>query len=232
MRLHRFYTRAPITKDIFDIADRELVSQWKNVFRYNVGSQVILFDGFGEDYLCLISSLRNLGATVSVVRKMKGKEKPETNLWLCLAIIKKDNFELMVQKATELGVSNIVPVLCERVEKKNLNLERLQKISIEAAEQSGSSVVPKIHEIVEFSKILDMDLLPNRVVALSPEGESFKKLSEEKAKDIAVFIGPEGGWSEREVESFKKHNVELISLGSPTLRAETAAIAISSLLLL
>jgi len=136
MRLHRFYTTTPITSDKFDVSDRDLVHQWRTVFRYNVGSQVILFDGSGIDFLVIITSIRNLGATVEVVEKKKNKNIPKINLTLCVGIIKKDNFELVVQKATELGVLQIISVLCERSEKKNINIERLQKIAIEASEQS------------------------------------------------------------------------------------------------
>ncbi len=93
MRLHRFYTPTSISDEKFDISDRELVSQWRSVFRYNVGSQVILFDGSGTDFLCMITSLRNLGATVEVVQKKQNKNMPKINLWLCIGIIKKDNFE-------------------------------------------------------------------------------------------------------------------------------------------
>jgi 16S rRNA (uracil1498-N3)-methyltransferase len=233
MRLHRFYSKTPITNDLVDVSDHELISQWRNVFRYNVGSQVILFDGFGQDFVCLITSLRAQGASLGVIQKIKGGEKPKLNVWLCLALIKKDNFELSVQKATELGVNHIVPILCDKSEKKNINIERLEKIAIEASEQSGRGDVPKIHEIVKVSDLLKKDLLPNRVVYFTLIGGTLKKVTEEEnLKDLAVFVGPEGGWSEAEIDAFKTHNVESVCLGSQVLRSETAAISISSLLLL
>ncbi len=233
MRLHRFYSKTPITTEKFDISDRDLVSQWRNVFRYNVGSQVILFDGFGQDFVCLITSLRAQGASLGVIQKVAAGEKPKLNVWLCLALIKKDNFELVVQKATEIGVNHIVPILCDKSEKKNLNMERLEKIAIEASEQSGRADVPKIHPIMKVSDLLKKDLLPNRVVYMSLEGGLLKDIAEEKdLKDLAVFIGPEGGWSEAEEVVFKTHNIEPVCLGSQVLRSETAAISVSSLLLL
>ncbi len=232
MRLHRFYIDTPISKDSFDISDKELAYQWRTVFRYNVGSQVILFDGLGHDFLCLISSLRNLGATVSVVRKMKGSEKSKREVTLCLALIKKDNFELVVQKATELGVARIIPVLCERSEKKNLNMDRLRKIAIESSEQSGRGDVPKIEECIDFVGLLDGNLLPDTVVSLNLEGSSVAEIIKKDPKSIAVFVGPEGGFSEKEVKEFTSHNIIQASLGSQVLRAETAAVAVSSLLLL
>jgi len=233
MRLHRFYIDTPIKENTFDVSDRDLVHQWKSVFRYNVGSQVILFDGTGSDYLVMITSLRNLGATVEVVEKMANTKKIKMNLWLCVGIIKKDNFELVVQKATELGVSHIIPLLCERTEKKNLNMERLQKIVVEASEQSGRGDVPMIHEIVKIKDLLDKDVLPNSAIVLNFNAKSIGEyLSNKKITDLAVFVGPEGGWTEGEIEEFNKHNIESVSLGSQVLRAETASIAVSSLLLL
>ena len=235
MRLHRFYLNTPISGKTFDVTDRDLIHQWRSVFRYNVGSQVILFDGTGTDYLCIISSLRNLGATLTVLEKTlkKNDHNHGKNIWICLGIIKKDNFELVVQKVTELGVAHIVPVLCERSEKKNIKLDRLQKIAIEASEQSNRGDIPYIHNIVEFSSLLKGDLLPNRVVFLDTRGKSFKEaLKNENPNELAIFVGPEGGWSDAEVKEFAKHNIPSISLGSQILRAETAAIAVSSLLLL
>lgn len=233
MRLHRFYVSTPITEKRFDIADRELVHQWRNVFRYNVGSQVILFDGTGSDHVALITSLRNLGATVEIVETMSDIPKLSKNIWLCMGLIKKDNFELVVQKATELGVSHIVPVFCERSEKKNLNMERLQKIAVEASEQSGRADIPKIHDIINFSELLDADILPNTAIALELLGESLETYNKDKKlKELAVFVGSEGGFSPKELEAFAGHNIPSISLGSQVLRAETAAIAVASLLLL
>ncbi len=233
MRLHRFHIVTPIEQSKFDITDKELLHQWKSVFRYNVGSQVILFDGTGTDYLCMITSLRNLGATVEVVEKMTNSNKSKINLWLCVGILKKDNFELVVQKATELGVSHIVPVLCERTEKKNLNMERLQKIVIESSEQSGRGDVPMVHEIISLTELLDADILPNSAIVLNMEGNSITEFVKSKnPQELAVFVGPEGGWSVGELLLFNTHNIESVSLGSAVLRAETASIAAASLLLL
>lgn len=233
MRIHRFYLTTQISGNKFDITDRDLIHQWKSVFRYNVGSQIILFDGNGTDYLCLVTSLRNLGATVEVIEKLPGGDIKKREVWLCLGLIKKDNFELAVEKATELGVSRIVPVLCERSEKKNLNIERLKKIAVEASEQSGRRDVPLIHSIVSLRDLLSGDVLPSSALALDLDGQYIKDLiGDDKPKTVAIFIGPEGGWSEKEIEMFKEANIPTISLGSQVLRAETAVFASLSILLL
>lgn len=233
MRLHRFYVSTPISGDTFDISDRDLIAQWRTVFRYNVGSQVILFDGTGVDYLVMITSLRNLGATVEVIEKKKNKSIPKLNLTLCVGIIKKDNFELVVQKATELGVAHVIPVLCERSEKKNINIERLKKIVIESSEQAGRGDLAVIHEISLLSDLLQDATMPKDKIVLHPDGQYIGDMLQAKTlNDLAVFVGPEGGFSDREIKEFAEHSIPSVSLGSQILRAETASIAVSSLLLL
>lgn len=234
MRLHRFYSKIDIKDKMFDIPDKELVHQWKKVFRYNVGSQVILFDGSGVDYLCIISSLRNLGATVSVIREMKNNSSGrKRNVWLCISLIKKDKFEFCVEKGTEIGVNHFVPVLAERSEKKKINFERLQKISIESSEQSGRGDIPLIHETIKLEELLSGDILPNSAFYLDFSGKPIREIIKDgENKDLAVFVGPEGGWGDEEIKIFEKYNIKAVSLGEQVLRAETASIAIASLLLL
>lgn len=237
MRLHRFFIHTPIADSNFDIADKDLVHQWKNVFRYNVGSQVILFDGSGTDYLCMISSIRNLGASVGVIKKNKIADiNQRKNIWLCVALIKKDNFDLVVQKATELGVSNIVPIICEHSEKRKLNVERMTKIAIEASEQSGRGDIPVIHDAVTISDLFTSGILPQEKIVFHTEatGEIFFKqyINSTNQNSFATFVGPEGGFSDKEMVFFKSYNIPIISLGTQILRAETAAIAVAGLLLL
>jgi 16S rRNA (uracil1498-N3)-methyltransferase len=165
MRVHRFYTATPIKETKFDITDRDMLHQWKSVFRYNVGSQVILFDGSGVDYLCMITSIRNLGATVEVIENKEVSMK-RNNVYLCMAMIKKDNFELVTQKVTEIGVTHIIPILCEHSEKKKLNMERLNKIVLEASEQSGRGDIPTVHDIQTLEEVFQKGILPQEKTQL------------------------------------------------------------------
>ena len=232
MRFHRFYVDRPISEETFDIVDANLIHQWRDVFRYNVGGRVILFDGSGTDFICMITSLRNLGATVSVVQKMENIQKPKRSLWLCVGIVKKDNFELVVQKATELGVTHIIPLLCERTEKKNINMDRLHKIAIESSEQSGRADLPVIHDIRTLSELFKEMILPREKFVLNFDGKYIGDISPTVPSELAVFIGTEGGWSDREMKEFVLQNIQAVSLGTQVLRAETASVAVSSLLLL
>jgi len=233
MRLHRFFLKTPIEGQNFDITDRDLVHQWRNVFRYNVGSQVILFDGSGIDYLGMITSMRNLGASVEIIDKKGEKQTKKIDLWLVLAITKKDNFEVALEKVTEIGANYIVPLISDRTEKKNLNMDRLEKIAEEASEQSGRGDIPKIYEIFSLEELLKSEMIPKNRIVLDLGGKYIGDfLLNNKSSELAVFIGPEGGWTEKEIDLFKTHDIPFVSLGSQVLRAETAAIAISSLLLL
>ncbi len=234
MRLQRFYLNTPISGTTFDVTDRDLVHQWRSVFRYNVGSQVILFDGSGTDYVCMISSLRNLGATVSVIKTVQTPDVHlRKNVWLCMALIKKDNFELVVQKAAEIGVTHIVPVLCEHSEKKKIRLDRLNKISIEACEQSGRGDIMTIQDEISLADLFASGQLPQEKIVFDPSGIPFAQWQASTDQvSIAAFVGPEGGFSEKEIAFFSSYNVPRVTLGTQILRAETAGIAVASLLLL
>jgi 16S rRNA (uracil1498-N3)-methyltransferase len=232
MRLHRFFVHTPITNETFDLADKDLVHQWKHVFRYNVGSQVVLFDGSGVDYYCMITSLRNLGATVQVMRKVENNPGSRKNVWLCMAMIKKDNFEWVAQKATELGVTHIVPLLCEHSEKRKLNMDRMRTIAIEASEQSGRGDIPVIHDPVKIGDVLQSGMLPQEKVLFHPDGIPFDQYKHGTlASSVALFVGPEGGFSDKEIALCKIYNMPVVTLGKQILRAETAGITVSALLL-
>ena len=125
------------------------------------------------------------------------------------AIIKKDNFELVVQKAVELGVNHIVPILGERSEKKKLNMERLEKIVHEATEQSGRGELMKVYEPTTLPKLFSSGMLPQEKIFFHPEYPPVQDYlsAQTKQYSFAYFIGPEGGFSEEEIELFKKHNI-------------------------
>jgi 16S rRNA (uracil1498-N3)-methyltransferase len=201
----------------------------KRVLRLAIGERVVLFDGLGFEYVCEIGRYTEDAVVLNVVEKRMGSGgEGGKKVTLYMALVKKDNFEWIVQKATELGVSDIVPVVADRSEKKNLNTERLSKIIIEAAEQSGRIDLPRLHEIISLSDAITLaSKNPNNSMSLDPTGKSIK---EAKDGDFTracngIFIGPEGGWTEKEIEAFKSAGIDVLSLGPQILRAETAAVA-------
>lgn len=234
MRLHRFYTNFLLEHARETIKDERLIHQWRNVFRYNTGSEVILFDGSGAEYDCVIEKLNNREAEVRLVAERQGTV-PQRKITLFQSLIKKDKMEWVVEKATELSVSKIVPVVSERSEKKGFNLERARKITIEASEQCGRADVPEVADISTLNEALEN--CENAMVFdqsgkdLNHESRIINRGGDNSLHDSyfiphnsCLFIGPEGGWSEKEMNLFKQKGAQVFSLGPLTLRAETAAI--------
>ena len=149
MRLHRFYVKQPLGEEIV-VDDVSTIKQWTRVFRYKAGDLVILFDGHFKDCTYEITSVSAKEVALHLI-SLKEIPPQDKTLTIYVSVIKKDNFELVVQKCTELGVSRIVPILAEHSEKKNINIERLEIIAKEAAEQCGRGDVPIIEEVVTLS---------------------------------------------------------------------------------
>ncbi|MDO8504843.1 MAG: RsmE family RNA methyltransferase [Candidatus Liptonbacteria bacterium] len=234
---HRFIGKFPLEAKQFWIADRELAHQVKDVLRLQTGEQIILSDGLGQEAEAEIVSLDKEAVEVRILAVNQSSKEPKTKVILYLAILKKENFDLAVQKAVEVGVSKIVPLISGRTVKLGLKRDRLQKIIKEASEQSGRSVLPELEEEINFkealvhAKVNDFNIFFNlgaKSLSLLKKDLPSKilrgKTSEGEGKSIGIFIGPEGGWKDAEVESAKAAKFVLAGLGNLTLRAETAAI--------
>ncbi|MCF7865554.1 MAG: RNA methyltransferase [Candidatus Pacebacteria bacterium] len=231
-----------------------LIHQWKDVFRYMPGSRVVLFDDSKTECLCMIEIFGNFKTELVILEKadlskqgstgevreegLDGRMSSTANraakneeLWLFLSILKNDNFDLVVQKATELGVDHVVPLLCDRTIKKNINLKRAEKIAIEASEQSGRTSVPVVHEPIALKKAVE-DFLANDgdLVVCHQRGDEWLKGKELLKKyPLGFIVGPEGGWSEKEEVYFDKMSLRKIKFSENVLRAETAAIGVVTL---
>lgn len=227
-RLHRFYiANTPLEHD-FWLHDAAVLSQWNKVLRFRSGAEVVLFDGIANERLYTIAELSKTEAHLRLVTEFK-RQLPRREVYLFWAVLKRDKNDWVLQKATELGVSNFVPLLTERSEKENINLERAQKIVIEAAEQCGRSDIPAIREPVLLSTVLSefKEKLPLYICEQAAEDTRASELPDA----LGVLIGPEGGWSDHEKQLFTKAKLRHLKLHDFTLRAETAAVtAISSLL--
>jgi 16S rRNA (uracil1498-N3)-methyltransferase len=232
MRLHNFFIDQKLGEvgERALIKDSSLVDQWRSVLRLQVGAQVVLLDNSGFEFVCIILGFLHGDAEVEILEKRESQNIPEKEIFLFPSLIKKDNLEWVIEKGTELGVSVFEPVLSERSEKKSFNFERAKKIAREASEQSGRAVMPEIREVKKLEEAFSENELS--FVAFDPRGEEFHKELFDHQKRIGIFVGPEGGWSEREIDFFKQNKIKIFSLGKQILRAETASIAIATLFLI
>ncbi len=230
MRLHRFYILADILKGQSNsFSSDSLVHQLSHVFRLHKGDNVIFFNGTGTDYECEIVSLEGDEVVFRTIETYPVKRQSEVRITIALSLIKKDNVEWVIQKCTELGVSEFVPVISERSEKKGFNSERATKIMIEALEQSGRSDMVKISEPMTLADFLESE--KRKMFAFHVTGDTFKKSDVPTVGEVVLCIGPEGGWSEKEMDMFKEKGAVISKLDTPVLRAETAAIAVATVFL-
>ena len=190
-------------------------------FRKNIGDNVRVTNGLG----CLCNAeIIEKGKRIKV--KIKGVEKFEApNLSIHVAISPLKNisrFEWFVEKATELGISQITPIVCEHSEKKKVNTERLERILISSLKQSNQFFKPKINSINTFENFI----LNSEDQLLMANLKTSNKLSEKlfTKPNICLIIGPEGGFSDREIDLAKKNYIKEVTLGNSRLRSETAAI--------
>jgi 16S rRNA (uracil1498-N3)-methyltransferase len=191
---------------------------------------VVLFDNSGFEYLAQFDELSYRKAKFSILEKRKNKFSPKKEIFLFQALIKSDRFEWILEKGTELGIKSFRPIVSSRFVGKKFNLPRALKIIKESSEQSGRAVLPTITEPVSLSEALRA--APPSVAAFDAHGAPFCDSKLKNCYSMSLFIGPEGGWSEQELSLFREQNIALFSLGTQTLRSETAAIAAAALLLL
>lgn len=232
MRLHRFYVSQPLGEEVV-IEDVPTIKQWLKVFRYTSGDSVIMFNGDGSEYTYTLQETSTTRCILTLSQKSTAYI-PKRRSYLFISVIKKDLFEFALEKAIELGITDIIPIITERTEKKLLNYERLTTIIKEASEQSGRGDLLILHETISLEKacILASEKVSQENIFVAtlfgkPLKETLdlkKTLTEGDATSIAFFIGPEGGWSDEEEALFEKQNVIRVSLGETTMRAETAAI--------
>jgi len=228
MRLHRFYL--PNTSDAKDqnlgakslwVHESGLLAQWQKVLRYKEGQELVLFDDERECLYRIVSISKNDSVHLEYVTEYERKF-PRKKIYLFWSVLKKDKNDWVLQKATELGVTNFIPLNCERTEKQNFNFERAIKIIIEASEQCGRSDIPRLREPITLGESFKEYESIQKFI-LEGDGsttELFKDYTE-----LGLYIGPEGGWSPDEKKLFEQSGIKKISLSQFTLRAETAAIA-------
>ena len=233
--MHRFLVTQSLHDDLIVIKDRLLVHQIKRVLRIKKGERVAFFSQSAE-FACIdvVAELKNIdgNALVFMVRdRLDNTRESSKQLTLYVSIIKKNHFEWMLEKNTEVGVTEFVPIISLRSEKKNINIARCENIIKEASEQSGRAIIPKLHKPMFFDAALARARESRAKIYFASEGERENMIRGAGDRSVSLFIGPEGGWDPKEISRAVQANCAMVSLGRLILRAETAAVVGSHMLL-
>jgi 16S rRNA (uracil1498-N3)-methyltransferase len=223
----------------------------RDVLRLKVGEEIYVFDGEGKEFHCRIEESRSDTAELKVISEaIPARPESPLKLTLAVALLKGEKFDLVVQKATELGVSRVTPVVTKLADIRLRDesdaakrVARWRRIALEAAKQSGRAVVPEITNPVPFEFLLEdaaggpRDPEPAspiaRLMFSERDGESITTAISKLPANVSrltALIGSEGGWTNEELAAARQAGWTIVTLGGRTLRAETAAIAIPTLL--
>lgn len=221
MRVRIYLPEAEIDKEI--ALSKEQVRHLK-VLRLKEGDKIGIFDGKGHEYEGAYSAKVREGKMVPET-EAKPQEEPTIKITLATAVPKGARMDVLVEKVSEIGVANIVPIICKRsiVEPRENKIERWRKIATEACCQSGRSIVPTISEPVKFEEILQTIKNYDKALLCHKTGRPLTE-TYEQCDNIIIIIGPEGDFTPEEIEEAKTAGCTLASLGPTILRIETAGI--------
>jgi len=226
----RLYYPENIIENSTSLLSKEHTHYIVNVMRLKRGSKINFFNKEGE-WLSEIVFLDRDRVEIKFLNKIK-ESFPASNIELAICLVKKNPMEIILQKATELGVSRIIPIISERTEVKDLNLERANKITIEATEQSNQLNPPKINQMINLKDFINSISKETKLFFADINSKHIPNSKDiEEIKNITILIGPEGDFSPLERELIlKKSNVVPFSLSKNILRTDTAVISAISLI--
>lgn len=239
--MHKFFIRREnISGEKLNITGDDVNHIYK-VLRLNIGDIILVCDGEGNEYISRINEINKKEVKCDIIESSINQSEPPIKIILFQGLPKAQKMELIIQKGVEIGICKFQPVITQRVvvktEGKDISnkLERWRRISEEAAKQSNRGIIPEILEPIAFEDavkaIRDLDLF---IVPYEKErSNSLKKILTDykHAKNIGIFIGPEGGFDESEIDICIKRGIIPVTLGPRILRTETAGIAVSSMVL-
>lgn len=222
--LPRLFVQHPLSEGCTVELDAGPANYLGNVMRLGIGSELLVFDGHSGEWLARISEAGKKRMTLAVENRTR---EPETipDVWLAFAPVKRTQTDWLVEKATELGVARLIPVMTQRTVAERVKLERLQAIAVEAAEQCGRTRLPELSEPLPLSRFLT-DRDTERALYFADEGGGDAPVTSFKPGPSLILVGPEGGFTNEERSAIRAApNCVPISLGPRILRAETAALA-------
>ena len=238
---HFFVTQDQIGPETITITGPD-VNHMKNVLRMKPGEEILISNGVDKDYRCQVETLDSDAVTVRILSvDEEGTELPG-KIYLFQGLPKQEKMELIVQKAVELGVYQVIPVAMKRsvvkldARKEETKIRRWNTIAESAAKQSGRMMIPQVHSVLTmkeafaYAKGFDVNLIPYELA----EGMKETKAILDQVKPgmrVGIFIGPEGGFDVEEVEAAMTEGIHPITLGRRILRTETAGMTMLSILM-
>jgi 16S rRNA (uracil1498-N3)-methyltransferase len=237
--MSRFYVPTPqIEKGMLRIEGNE-VKHIRRVLRLKAGDEIIVFDSLGKEYEGTIIEETTSSVVIKIQNIFLSKRDSPLDVTLAQSLLKGEKMDYLIQKATELGVKEIIPFFSSRsvpLLEKSGRLKRHHRwgrIAIEASKQCGRGVVPKIEPLQDYSEMLQLASPGSlRLILWEREGGQLKEVLERSKEKTRIFfiIGPEGGFSQEEVEEAKRAGFIPVALGRRILRAETASLCLLSIL--
>ena len=238
---HFFINSSQVGKDLLTIVGDD-VNHMKNVLRMRSGEAFTAADENGIFYRCEVEELDKQQVTAKILWKEEGSSELSSKIYLFQGLPKSDKMELIIQKAVELGAYQIVPVATRRAivkldaKKEASKLKRWQAIAEGAAKQSGRMLIPEISEVktykeaLQMAKQLDVNVIPYECAkGMAGTREIFQSIK--PGMSVGIFIGPEGGFEQSEVEMAKELGISPVTLGKRILRTETAGLTTLSILM-
>lgn len=238
---HFFVTPEQVEEEVIYIEGSD-VNHMKNVLRMKSGEQAQVSDGNNRKYLCEVNAYEENRAVLTILEKKEADTELDSRLYLFQGLPKGDKMELIVQKAVELGVYEVIPVATKRsvvkldAKKAAKKTERWNSISESAAKQAGRGLIPKVtpvmqyREALAYAKKLDVCLIPYELArGMQETKELIRAIG--RGQSVGIFIGPEGGFEAEEVTAAAEAGARPITLGRRILRTETAGLAVLSILM-
>ncbi len=246
--MHRFFV-APEALTLHPVVlSGEQAHQVRRVLRLRLGDRVTLLDGQGWACEAMLVALGEADAKFQIVRRWEAEGEPATHITLYQAVLKGDRFGWALQKGTEVGISAFVPIVCERNVVDDLDAvedkrERWERIIQEAAEQSGRARLPRLLPAQLLTQAIHSSAKaaaaePTCLRIIPWEGEQSRRLRDAlagcnlgKGTRIELFVGPEGGFTDQEIDLARRYGIQPVTLGPRILRAETAGMVAAALIL-
>ncbi|MFT8313366.1 MAG: 16S rRNA (uracil(1498)-N(3))-methyltransferase [Clostridium sp.] len=240
--MHKFFVPENNIKDNIAIITGDDVKHIYKVLRLKIGDKININNCIGKEFLGEIKSIDKALITCNIIENININNESNIKIHLYQGLPKAVKLELIIQKATELGVMSVTPVITERVIVKNelsesKKIERWNKIALEACKQSKRTIVPEVKNIIKFNDFLkevenfDLVVIPYENEKNQGIKNMIANLKGKKINTIAIMVGPEGGFEEEEIKKLKEIGAYIVTLGPRILRTETAGFVCSSLLM-